>query len=107
MRKEILAAYIKYNILCTAKPHDILLDKLLNWDSRVKEFTARFLNVIATECAGRSYLLTKENLIRILTSVLYQEREDTILRQNTLGILQKLSLRRHAQSAMIELDMID
>ena len=107
LRKEILGAYIKYNILCTTKPHDLLLDKLLNWQGRVKEFCVRFLNVIATECAGRSYLLTKENLIVILTSVLFQEREDTALRQNTLGILQKLSLRRHAQSAMIELDMID
>lgn len=107
LRKEILGAYIKYNILCTTKPHDLLLDKLLNWEGRVKEFIVRFLNVIATECAGRSYLLTKENLISILTQTLYYEKEDTILRQNTLGILQKLSLRRHAQSSMIELDMID
>jgi hypothetical protein len=107
LRKEILGAYIKYNILCTTKPHDLLLDKLLNWEGRVKEFCVRFLNVIATECAGRSYLLTKDSLIKILTKVLYIEREDTSLRQNTLGILQKLSLRRHAQSAMIALDMID
>lgn len=107
LRKEILSAYIKYNVLCTTKPHDTLLDKLLNWEGRVKEFSVRYLNVIATECAGRSYLLTKDNLIKILTTVLYQEKEDTSLRQNTLGILQKLSLRRHAQSAMIELDMID
>lgn len=107
LRKEILGAYVKYNILCTAKPHDMLLDKLLGWEGRVKEYTVRFLNVIATECAGRSYLLTKDNLIKILTTVLYQEKDDTTLRQNTLGILQKLSLRRHAQSAMIEIDMID
>jgi LisH domain-containing protein ARMC9 len=107
LRKEILAAYVKYNILCTAKPHDLLLDKLLGWEGRVKEYTVRFLNVIATECAGRSYLLTKDTLIRILTAVLFMEREDSVLRQNTLGILQKLSLRRHAQSAMIELEMID
>jgi len=107
LRKEILGAYIKYNVLCTTKPHDTLLDKLLNWEGRVKEFSVRYLNVIATECGGRSYLLTKDNLIKILTTVLYQEKEDTSLRQNTLGILQKLSLRRHAQSAMIELDMID
>ena len=107
LRREILSSYIKYNILCTTKPHDLLLDKLLNWEGRVKEYSVRLLNVIATECAGRSYLLTKENLIGILTTVLFQEREDTALRQNTLGILQKLSLRRHAQSAMIELDMID
>lgn len=107
LRKEILSSYVKYNILCTTKPHDTLLDKLLNWEGRVKEFCVRFLNVIATECAGRSYLLTKDNLIKILTEVLYQEKEDTPLRQNTLGILQKLSLRRHAQSSMIELNMID
>lgn len=107
LRKEILGAYVKYNVLCTTKPHDFLLDKLLEWEGRVKEFTVRFLNVIATECAGRSYLLSKENLISILANALFIEKEDSVLRQNTLGILQKLSLRRNAQSAMIEIDMID
>jgi len=107
LRKETLAAYIKYNILCTTKPHDILLDKLLTWNRRVIEYTVRFLNVVASECAGRTYLLTKENIIQSLSSILYEELEDSILRQNALGSLQKLSLRRQAQSTMIELEMID
>ncbi|CAG9330157.1 unnamed protein product [Blepharisma stoltei] len=107
LRKEMLSAYIKYNILCTAKPHDILLDKLLSWNKRVKEYTVRFLNVIASECSGRTYLLTKENVIEILSAILFEEKEDSILRQNALGTLQKLSLRRQAQSTMIELNMID
>lgn len=106
-RKETLGAYIKYNILCTAKPHDILLDKLLNWNKRVKEGSVRFLNVIASECSGRTYLLTKDNIIEILSQILFDEKEDSILRQNALGTLQKLSLRRQAQSTMIDLNMID
>lgn len=107
LRKEILASYIKYNILCTSKPHDVLLDKLLSSSNRVKEYTVRLLNVIASECSGRTYLLTKENLIESVSNILYEEKDDTPLRKNSLGTLQKLSLRRQAQSSMIELNMID
>jgi hypothetical protein len=107
LRKEVLGAYIKYNILCTIKPHDTLLDKLLSSSKRVKEYTVRLLNVIASECSGRTYLLTKENLIQSLSNILYEEKEDSPLRKNSLGTLQKLSLRRQAQSSMIELNMIE
>lgn len=107
LRKEVLAAYIKYNILCTSKPHDTLLDKLLSSSKRIKEYTVRLLNVIASECSGRTYLLTKENLIQAMSNILYEEKEDSPLRKNSLGTLQKLSLRRQAQSSMIELNMIE
>ena len=67
----------------------------------------RFLNTITSERAGRTYVLLKENLIQLLLNILYTEKEDTSLRQNTLGTLQKLSLRRKPQSEMIELNMIE
>lgn len=103
----MLENYIRLNILCTSKPHDNLLDQLLVSTRRVKEFTARFLNVISSESKGRSYMLQKDNLIQLLVQILYAEKQDTILRQNALGVLQKLSLRKVAQSVMIELNMLD
>ena len=106
-RKEILGVYVRFNILCTTKPHDQLLDKLLSSSRRVKEFTMRFLNTLTSERGGRTYVLLKENLIKLLLGILYSEKEDTSLRQNTLGTLQKLSLRRKPQSEMIELNMIE
>lgn len=107
LKREMLSTYVKFNILCTSKPHDQLLDRLFASARRVKDFTVRLLNVIASECAGRTYLLTKEKIVHSLGAVLFEEREDNLLRQNALGALQKLSLRRQAQSDMIEIDMLD
>jgi hypothetical protein len=39
--------------------------------------------------------------------ILATERSDTIIRQQALGALQKLSLRRMAQSKMIEVGGVD
>jgi len=107
LKREMLSTYVKFNILCTSKPHDQLLDRLFGSTRRIKDFTVRFLNVIASECAGRTYLLTKDNIVHSLASILFEERDDSMLRQNALGALQKLSLRRQAQSEMIELNMLD
>ena len=107
IRKENTLTYIRFNILCTNKPHDQLLDQLLGSTRRVIEYTVRFLNVVASEKEGRNYLLSKENIVELLTKILIGEKDDTILRQNALGVLQKLSLRREAQTQMIELGIID
>jgi ketosteroid isomerase-like protein len=107
LKREMLSAYVKFNILCTSKPHDQLLDRLFSSTKRIKDYTVRFLNVIASECAGRTYLLTKENIVASLAGILFEEREDSMLRQNALGSLQKLSLRRQAQSEMIEQEMLE
>ncbi|OMJ70019.1 hypothetical protein SteCoe_32107 [Stentor coeruleus] len=107
IHKENLEFFIRFNILCTQKPHDSLLDNLLSSTRRVKEYTIRFLNVISSEKSGRVYLLQKGNLVNLLISILYSEKQDNLLRQNTLGVLQKLSLKRTAQLEMIKLDILD
>jgi len=53
-----------------------------------------FINALASECLGRSYLLQKPDLVEILTDILHSEEGDTPLRQNALGTLQKFSLRK-------------
>ncbi|KAJ3250016.1 LisH domain-containing protein armc9, partial [Borealophlyctis nickersoniae] len=63
---------------------------------------------MASDCAGREYLLSCDGkeLIQVLVENMKQEERDTIYRQNLLGALQKLSLRRTAQSTMNTLHLI-
>ena len=62
-----------------------------------------FLNSLANEYQGRSYLLKYDEIVAMLIETLYTEgSEDSYLRQNALGTLQKFSLRKGAQTAMIE-----
>ena len=66
-----------------------------------------FLNALASEFLGRSYLLQRPDIVQILVSALYGEgKNDTYLRQNALGTLQKFSLRKEAQNQMIQYDVI-
>ncbi|KAJ1337129.1 hypothetical protein BSLG_006602 [Batrachochytrium salamandrivorans] len=74
----------------------------------VKEQLARLLNTIATDCAGREYLLKKDAyLVPIMLDAMKRETSDSGYRQNLLGALQKLSLRRVAQSIMNKFNTID
>lgn len=65
-----------------------------------------FINALASECLGRTYLLQKPDLVEVLVRILHSEHADTSLRQNALGTLQKFSLRKKPQTIMIQLDMI-
>ena len=85
----------------------MLIDNLLASSRRVKEYTIRLLNVITSEKNGRIYLLQKDNIIGLLVSILYSEKQDNLLRQNSLGVLQKLSLKRSAQLEMIKLEVLE
>ena len=49
--------------------------------NKVREFTVSFLNALASEYLGRSYLLQRQDIVKILVSSLYQEgKNDTYLR---------------------------
>jgi hypothetical protein len=90
----------------SSKPNRII-DRLLRFqDRKVLEYTMTFINALGNECLGRSYLLQKSDLVERLVDILKSEKGDTHLRQNTLGALQKFSLRRRPQTIMIQLDMI-
>ena len=70
---------------------------------KVKEYLIAFLNSLANEYHGRTYLLKQKNIVALLMDTLYLEgNEDSYLRQNALGTLQKFSLRKGAQTTMIE-----
>lgn len=83
-----------------------VLDRMLSLSGRVLDYTMTFINALASECLGRSYLLQKPDLVEVLVRILNNENADTSLRQNVLGTLQKFSLRKRPQTIMIQLDMI-
>lgn len=67
----------------------------------VREYLTRLLNCLASIAKGREYMLRRE-MVLVLVNQMFEEDGDTMVRQNILGTLQKLSLRRKAQSYIIE-----
>jgi len=99
LRREILIAYQTNDVLelSELQPENqncLCYHLLLSSKNRKKEYITRFINALASDYQGRSYLLNNDYLLEILIKVLRIEIGDTVIRRNTLGALQKLSLRR-------------
>lgn len=91
-----------------SSPSPDLISSLILSDSDIlREGASRILNTIASFSSGREYLLQHPNLIRLLFSLLKTESIDNIIRQGALGILQKFSLRRTAQTVMVKLGIME
>ncbi|CAG9311538.1 unnamed protein product [Blepharisma stoltei] len=105
VRRAVLDEYVREDILKMADSGLSIL--LQRGNPRVIDYACKLANVMASEIQGRSYLLADSQLIPTLVSILRKETQDTVLRQNTIGILQKLSLRRRPQSVMIEYKVIE
>mmetsp|Transcript_7601 Transcript_7601/g.14257 ORF Transcript_7601/g.14257 Transcript_7601/m.14257 type:complete len:656 (+) Transcript_7601:1184-3151(+) len=104
VRREILQDYLDVDLLMVDSGG---LSKLLGRENRkIAEFAAKLVNVIASKRKGRGYLLQDPDLIPVLTEILKKEALDTCLRQNALGVVQKLSLRKQPQTVMISQGMI-
>jgi LisH domain-containing protein ARMC9 len=107
LRREIIISYSKHDILDMKRNSPCVLDRITNHPlKRVSEFAARFVNALASDYSGRSYLLESDKLVLMFIQILKQEKGDSIVRRNSLGALQKLSLRKRPQLIMIEQDMI-
>eukprot|EP01135_Chromosphaera_perkinsii_P003112 Nk52_evm1s236 gene=Nk52_evmTU1s236 len=74
--------------------------------SEPKEYFVRLINALCSFSAGRAYVLSGEKLLNSLQSLMVSESTDNMTRQNALGALQKLSLRRAAQSKMINSGLV-
>ncbi|XP_053896331.1 lisH domain-containing protein ARMC9 isoform X4 [Malaclemys terrapin pileata] len=76
--------------------------KLLHSKSEVvRQYVARLINAFASLAEGRLYLSQNPKLLRVLEERLKAEDKDSLTRENVLGALQKFSLRRALQTAMI------
>lgn len=101
-RELVLLAYTNHDVL-----GDGVLEAVLDGPPAVVEQAARLLNHVASFAAGRAYLISKSDIVMRLAAVLTAEDRDSPLRQNILGTLQKLSLRRAPQLEMIDRGVID
>lgn len=100
--KLVIYSYQHFDLLgCAPDARPQIINQLLRGPRKVLEYTMTFVNALASECLGRSYLLQKQDLVAELVKILHSETTDTNLRQCVLGTLQKFSLRRKPQSIMI------
>ncbi|NXG26377.1 ARMC9 protein, partial [Grallaria varia] len=102
-RDTVLQAYISNDLLdCHSNSQRSVL-KLLNSKSEVvRQYMARLINAFASLAEGRVYLSQNPTLLRMLEERLKAEDKDSLTWENVLGALQKFSLRRALQSAMIK-----
>ncbi|KAJ3055373.1 LisH domain-containing protein armc9 [Rhizophlyctis rosea] len=108
-RREILSTYVANDFLGVRENKSLLNKFLQNSTPIIQEQTVKLINMMASDCIGREYLLTPDHtpmLVAQLVENMKAEDRDSIYRQNLLGGLQKLSLRRNAQSAMNELHVV-
>ncbi|XP_064610280.1 lisH domain-containing protein ARMC9-like isoform X2 [Liolophura sinensis] len=109
-RDGIITAYIHNDILGCAQAgqhRETILECLRSEDTVIKQYSARLLNTVASLCSGRGYLSHSTDLLRDLMTNLRQKENDPLTNENILGALQKLSLRRNLQSAMIEEGVVE
>ncbi|KAJ6655484.1 hypothetical protein lerEdw1_005062 [Lerista edwardsae] len=103
-RDTVLQAYINNDLLdCYSNVQQRSVLMLIQSKSEVvRQYTARLINAFASLAEGRLYLSQNPRLLRMLEERLKAEDKYSLTRENVLGALQKLSLRRALQSAMIK-----
>ncbi|XP_068262300.1 lisH domain-containing protein ARMC9 isoform X1 [Nyctibius grandis] len=102
-RDTVLQAYISNDLLdCHNNCQRSVLKLLHSKSEVVRQYTARLINAFASLAKGRVYFSQNPTLLRMLEERLKAEDKDSLTCENVLGALQKLSLRRALQSAMIK-----
>ncbi|XP_075878712.1 lisH domain-containing protein ARMC9 isoform X3 [Nelusetta ayraudi] len=106
-RDTVLQAYISNDLL---ECHDAKQKRVLHLinasNDSVRQYMARLINAFASLAEGRVYLSKSPALLKLLTDSLKAEEKDSPSRLNVLVALQKLSLRRAQQTAMIKDNLI-
>ncbi|NXU75099.1 ARMC9 protein, partial [Oreotrochilus melanogaster] len=101
-RDTVLQAYISNDLLdCHSDCQRSVLKLLHSKSEVVRQYTARLINAFASLAEGRVYLSQNPTLLQMLEERLKAEDKDSLTWENVLGALQKFSLRRALQSAMI------
>uniref|UniRef100_A0A8B9UNH3 LisH domain-containing protein ARMC9 n=1 Tax=Anas zonorhyncha TaxID=75864 RepID=A0A8B9UNH3_9AVES len=102
-RDTVLQAYINNDLLdCHSNCQRNVLKLLQSKSEVVRQYMARLINAFASLAEGRLYLSQNPLLLRLLEERLKAEDKDSLTWENVLGALQKFSLRRALQSAMIK-----
>ncbi|NWW76759.1 ARMC9 protein, partial [Climacteris rufus] len=102
-RDTVMQAYISNDLLdCYSNCQKSVLQLLYSKSEVVRQYMARLINAFASLAEGRVYLSQNPTLLRMLEDRLKTEDKDSLTWENVLGTLQKFSLRRALQSAMIK-----
>uniref|UniRef100_A0A663MZY3 LisH domain-containing protein ARMC9 n=1 Tax=Athene cunicularia TaxID=194338 RepID=A0A663MZY3_ATHCN len=102
-RDTVLQAYITNDLLdCHSSCQRSVLKLLHSKSEVVRQYMARLINAFASLAEGRVYLSQNPMLLQMLEERLKAEDKDSLTWENVLGALQKFSLRRALQSAMIK-----
>ncbi|XP_010008710.1 PREDICTED: lisH domain-containing protein ARMC9-like, partial [Nestor notabilis] len=102
-RDTVLQAYISNDLLdCHSNCQRSVLRLLHSTSVVVRQYMARLINAFASLSEGRVYLSQNPTLLQMLEERLKAEDKDSLTWENVLGALQKFSLRRALQSAMIK-----
>uniref|UniRef100_A0A3P8WB99 LisH domain-containing protein ARMC9 n=1 Tax=Cynoglossus semilaevis TaxID=244447 RepID=A0A3P8WB99_CYNSE len=106
-RDTVLQAYISNDLLERySAEQTTVLHLIRSKDEIVQQYMARLINAFASFAEGRVYLSQIHILLQLLTETLRKEEKESLTRENVLVALQKLSLRRGQQTAMIADDLI-
>ncbi|XP_076583075.1 lisH domain-containing protein ARMC9 isoform X2 [Chaetodon auriga] len=106
-RDTVLQAYIINDLLERySTKQNTMLHLMRSKNEIVRQYMARLINAFASLAEGRVYLSQIPILLKLLTEALRTEEKDSLTRENVLVALQKLSLRRSQQTAMIADDLI-
>ncbi|KAM9848279.1 lisH domain-containing protein ARMC9 [Aulostomus maculatus] len=106
-RDTVLQAYISNDLLERhSTKQKTVLHLMRSKNEIVRQYMARLINAFASLEEGRVYLSQIPILLKLLMETLRKEDKDSLTRENVLVALQKLSLRRNQQTAMIEDDLI-
>uniref|UniRef100_A0A3Q3W9I6 LisH domain-containing protein ARMC9 n=1 Tax=Mola mola TaxID=94237 RepID=A0A3Q3W9I6_MOLML len=106
-RDTVLQAFIRNDLLERySTKQKTVLHLMRSKNEIIRQYMARLINAFASLAEGRVYLSQIPILLKLLTETLRMEEKDSVTRENVLVSLQKLSLRRSQQSAMITDDLI-
>ena len=105
IRKLTLFEIFYYDLLGTLSNSSIIFKQLLS-NKILNLEVMKLVNGLANFNAGKNYLLSKNNLIEDIVKCMIAEKNDTELRQNCLGAIQKFTLRNEPQNKLIELNVI-
>uniref|UniRef100_A0A8C1X9P8 LisH domain-containing protein ARMC9 n=1 Tax=Cyprinus carpio TaxID=7962 RepID=A0A8C1X9P8_CYPCA len=101
-RDTVLQAFISNDLLERySSKQKTVLNLMKSKNEVVRQYMARLINAFASLCDGRMYLSQIPSLLRFLLDSLKTEEKESVTRENVLAAMQKLSLRRAQQSAMI------
>ncbi|XP_063093186.1 lisH domain-containing protein ARMC9 isoform X3 [Cavia porcellus] len=101
-RETVLQAYVSNDLLdLRSRSQRTVLQLLHSKSEVVRQYMARLVNAVASLAEGRLYLVQNVQVLRLLEGRL-KEDKDVVTRENVLGALQKFSLRRPLQTAMIQ-----